>query len=253
MRMQSVLKDKRVLVTGSSRGIGRALAVGFASCGARVAVHGVHPGAALEQTCEQIAALGGTSLAVCGDLADPRAADTLMDAVEEAWGGVDILICNVSIQIRRPWLEISQEEMLVQTQVNLFSTVRLMQRAVPYMRAQNWGRILTIGSVQQNKPHPDMLLYAANKCGVYSVVRNLALQLAPEHITVNNLAVGTIYTDRNEAVLADAAYLRQVESSIPTGFIGQPEDCVGAALLLADEAGRYITGENIHIDGGKFI
>lgn len=251
--MQSVLKDKRVLVTGSSRGIGRALAVGFASCGARVAVHGVRPGAALERTCEQIAALGGTSLAVCGDLADPHAADAVMDAVAQAWGGVDVLVCNVSIQIRRPWLEISQEEMQVQTQVNLFSTVRLMQRAVPYMREQGWGRILTIGSVQQNKPHPDMLLYAASKCGVYSVVRNLALQLAPEHITVNNLAVGTIYTDRNEEALSDAAYLRRVEGSIPAGFIGQPEDCVGVALLLADEAGRYITGENIHVDGGKFI
>jgi NAD(P)-dependent dehydrogenase (short-subunit alcohol dehydrogenase family) len=121
------------------------------------------------------------------------------------------------------------------------------------MQKKGFGRVITIGSVQQDKPHPDMLIYSANKCAVKNIVQSLALQLAKENITVNNLAVGTIYTDRNKDVLKDAEYLKKVENDIPVGFIGEPRDCAGMALLLASEEGRYITGEDIHIDGGKFI
>ena len=121
------------------------------------------------------------------------------------------------------------------------------------MKERGWGRVITIGSVQQAKPHPAMLVYAASKSAVVNMVQNLALQLAKDNITVNNVAPGTIYTDRNTAVLSNDEYKQRVIDDTPVGFIGEPEDCVGATLMLASDMGRYITGENLFVDGGKFI
>jgi NAD(P)-dependent dehydrogenase (short-subunit alcohol dehydrogenase family) len=118
------------------------------------------------------------------------------------------------------------------------------------MQGRRWGRILTIGSVQQVRPHPAMLVYSATKSALVNLVRNLAPQLAPDGITVNNLAPGAIVTGRNEQVLADETYRRQVLAKIPAGYIGEPGDCAGLAVLLCSEAGRYITGQDLFVDGG---
>lgn len=247
------IKGKNVLITGSTRGIGRAMAEGFAKCGANVAIHGINHSDAMESALCELSKYGGKIVGVCGNLSNPDAAEKITNDVANKLGGIDILICNASIQIRNNWLNITDDEMRLQTEVNFFNTVRLIQKAVPFMLESGWGRVITVGSVQQDKPHPDMLIYSANKCAVKNVVQSLALQLATNNITVNNLAVGTIYTDRNKDVLQDAAYFEKVKNDIPVKFIGQPEDCVGTALLLASDEGRYITGEDIHIDGGKFI
>lgn len=247
------LKGKRVLITGSSRGIGRALAIGFARCGAEVALHGVKPGAAIEEAKALVEAEGVKAVTVFGDLGQGEIPKAIVEQTIEKLGGLDILVCNASVQIRRPWLEITEEDMDTQIKTNLYSTVKLMQAAVPNMLKNGWGRVITIGSVQQDKPHPDMLIYSAIKSGVLNMVQSLAIQLADKNITVNNVAVGTIYTDRNTEALSDEAYHQKVKNDIPTGFIGKPEDCVGGVLLLASEEGRYITGENLHIDGGKFM
>jgi len=247
------LKGKNVLITGSSRGIGRALAEGFLQNGANMALHGTKKSAAMDEALEKFSCYEGTRTAVYGDLACPDVPEKLVSQTVEKLGGIDILISNASIQIRKPWLQITDEEMEQQTQVNFFGTIRLIQRAVPYMLEKRWGRIVTIGSVQQEKPHPEMLIYSANKSAVRNVVQSLAMQLAPENITVNNIAVGTIYTDRNSEVLKDVAYFERVRNDIPLKCIGEPSDCVGTVLMLSSNAGRYITGENIHIDGGKFI
>lgn len=247
------LKGKKVLITGSSRGIGLAMAEGFAQNGAVVALHGTKPGDCMDAALQKLSAYGSGHIALFGDLIDPTAPAALVKETTARLGSLDILICNASVQIRKPWLEISEEEMERQTRINFFATVRLMQQAVPSMKANGWGRIITVGSVQQEKPHPDMLIYSANKSAVRNVVRSLALQLAGDNITVNNIAVGTVYTDRNAEVLRDAAYHEAVRESIPVGWIGDPHDCTGTVLLLSSDAGRYITGENIHIDGGKFL
>ena len=121
------------------------------------------------------------------------------------------------------------------------------------MQKEKWGRIITVGSVQEKKPHPDMLVYSASKAAQSNMVLSLALQLAPFGITVNNVAPGVIYTDRNIKALSDEAYAEQVKQSIPLGFYGQPEDISGIIELLASDGGRYITGQNIFVDGGKSI
>ena len=128
-----------------------------------------------------------------------------------------------------------------------------MQAVVPHMRANGWGRIVTIGSVQEAKPHPDMLIYAASKTAQTNMVQSLSLQLAPSGITVNNVAPGVIYTDRNVEALSDEEYAKKVTSSIPVGYYGEPEDCAGIVSLLCSEEGRYITGQNIFVDGGKSV
>lgn len=247
------LKGKKVLITGSSRGIGRALAIGFAKSGADVALHGVKPGAAMDEALSLVSSYGVKAVAVYGDLGDESIPQTIVNDAAKLLGRVDILICNASVQIRRPWLEITDEDMLVQTKTNFFSAVKLMQAVVPGMLEHGWGRIITNGSIQQDKPHPDMLIYSAIKSAVHNVVKSLATQLADKNITVNNVPVGTIYTDRNTEVLKNEEYHQKVKSDIPVGFIGVPDDCVAGVLLLASEEGRYITGENIHIDGGKFL
>lgn len=247
------LKGKRVLITGSSRGIGRALAVGFAQNGADVALHGVSRGNALDEALGLVAQYGVRATCVLGDLGDPNIPKRLVKETVERLGGIDILICNASIQIRRPWLEITDEDMLAQTRTNLFSTVKLMQSAVTHMLENGWGRIITIGSVQQDMPHPDMLIYSAIKSATLNIVRNLAVQLADKNITVNNVPMGTIYTDRNAEVLKNEEYHKKVKNDIPMKYIGEPEDCVAGVLLLSSDEGRYITGENLHIDGGKFM
>lgn len=113
--------------------------------------------------------------------------------------------------------------------------------------------MLMIGSVQQSVPHPEMALYAASKAALENLTHNLAKQLAPSGITVNTLAPGVIDTDRNKQALGDNNYLQQVLAKIPARRVGQPEDCVGAALLLCSDAGAYITGQNLFVDGGMSL
>ena len=129
----------------------------------------------------------------------------------------------------------------------------LIQKAVPHMREQHWGRIVTVGSVQEAKPHPDMLVYSASKAGQRMMAQSLAGQLAKDGITVNNMAPGVIATDRNVEALSDPAYAKQVADSIPCGFYGEPKDCAGAVLLMCSDEGRYITGQSLYVDGGKCL
>lgn len=129
----------------------------------------------------------------------------------------------------------------------------LIQAVAPYMKKQKWGRIITIGSVQEAKPHPDMLIYSASKAAQTNMMQSLSLQLAKDGITVNNVAPGVIYTDRNVEALSDPEYAKKVTDSIPVGFYGEPEDCAGIVSLLCSDEGRYITGQNIFVDGGKSV
>ena len=168
-------------------------------------------------------------------------------------GGLDILVLNASVQIRKAWDKITPEEYRKQLDVNLGSSVCLIQQCVPGMRERHWGRILTIGSVQQVRPHPEMLIYSATKSALVNVVRSLAPQLDKDGITINNLAPGAIATGRNEEVLAKPAYREKVLAKIPAGYVGEPQDCAGLAVLLCSEAGRYITGTDYFVDGGMSL
>lgn len=244
------IKGRRALVTGSSQGIGRAMALGLAEFGADVMIHCSREVAKAEAVCREVEALGGRCGLVAADLAAPDAAEKIFRATCEVFGGVDILVLNASVQIRKAWNDITLEEYRTQVDVNLGAGVWLIQKFAPGMQARQWGRILTIGSVQQVRPHPDMLVYSATKSAQVNLVRSLAPQLARYGVTINNLAPGAISTGRNEKVLANEEYRQKVLDKIPVGYVGEPADCAGLAVLLCSEAGRYITGADLPVDGG---
>ncbi len=247
--MTITANGKRALVTGSSRGIGRALALDLAREGYEVIVHGATATGKSDAVVEEIRALGGRATALTANLCDVAATK----ALGEQMGDIDVLVLNASLQYRTPWQEITTEACYEQLNCNLVSSMLLIQAAVPHMKKQGWGRVITVGSVQEAKPHPDMLVYAASKAAQTNMMRSLSLQLAANGITVNNVAPGVINTDRNADALADKDYAAQVTASIPVQFYGQPEDCVGIVRLLCSDEGRYITGQNIFVDGGKSV
>ena len=235
-------KGKKVLITGSTQGIGLEIARQFSECGAVVYINGA---ASEEKINNVVKSISNSRPALC-DLSNPDCAEILY----EITGDIDILILNASIQYRKAWDEISDEEFDRQIAVNFKSSLKLIQKYVPYMKEQKWGRIVTVGSVQQAKPHKDMLVYAASKAAQHNMVMNLAKQLAPFNITVNNVAPGVIETPRNFDALADEEYVKTVLAGIPCGHIGKAKDCAGLMLLLCSDEGKYMTGENIFIDGG---
>ncbi len=235
------LTGKKALITGSSQGIGLAAAAALAQAGAIVYINGSNPEkvhAALENVPGAVPAVCDLGQADCGAI------------LYGITGNIDILISNASVQYRSAWDCITDEEFDRQIHVNFRAALKLIQTYAPYMLERKWGRIITTGSVQQRKPHKDMLIYAAAKAAQVNMVQNLAKQFAPFGVTVNNIAPGVIETPRNTTVLTDESYKEKVLHGIPASFIGQPDDCSGQILLLCSDAGRYITGEDIFIDGG---
>ena len=222
------LTGKTALVTGSTRGIGEAIGDAFEEYGAKVIRH---------------------NSKVC-DLADPDAIEAFFDRLEAEGTMPDIVVANASVQERFKWNEFPMDEARREAQINYLATLRMFQRAYPKMKAQKWGRMIVVGSVQERRPHPDMIAYAATKGAQENLVRNIARQVAAEGITVNNLCPGVFFTDRNKDVLADPVYGKRVTDAIPVHDYARPEDAAGAALLLASDAGRYITGTTIMVDGG---
>lgn len=247
------LSGKTALVTGSSRGIGRSILLGLADLGANVIVHGVRRGQAADDTLAEASASEVDATFIAGDLGAPGGGRSLAEAALTTSGQIDIVILNASIQIKKSWLEQTSDDYELQMRTNVQASFEILQVLVPPMQSNGWGRVVTVGSVQQAKPHPMMLAYAASKCAQMSLVTSLARDLAKSGITVNNLAPGVILTDRNTDALADPNYADTVKAQIPAGYFGESHDCVGAAQLLCSDAGRYITGQNLYVDGGMSL
>ena len=243
------LTGKVALVTGSTQGIGEAIARGLAKQGAKIYVTGATSIEKCQKVTDSINAEGGCAIPVLCDLSRPNAAKEM----HKITGDVDILVLNASVQFRNGWKDITEEEIDTQMQVNFKASFQAIQEYEPYMEQQKWGRILTVGSVQQYRPHKDMAIYAASKCAQMSIVKNVAKQVAPFGVTINNLSPGAIATPRNADALADEEYAKKVYAGIPMGYAGLSEDMVGAALLLCSDEGRYITGTDLIVDGGMSL
>ena len=245
------LNGRTALVTGARREIGRAIALTLAELGARLAIH--HAGTAEEAAdadavVREIEQSGGVARAFGQDFGCDDAGSLLATSVS-TWAAVDILVLNASIELPEAYEDISRAHFDQQIAVNLRTPLELLQSLVPPMAERGWGRVLTIGSVQQMRPHPKMMVYAGTKAAQWNWMRNLARQFGGKGVTVNNLAPGAILTARNRAQMAveGAALVER----IPAGRLGHPHDLRGAAALLCSDAGAYINGVNLYVDGGR--
>lgn len=236
---------KRALVTGSTQGIGKAIAERLVQSGFEVIVHCSTDADKAERVRKEI----GACKAVVCDLSDMEQVADL----KEKTGGVDVLILNASVQFKQKWTDISDKEIEKQLNVNVVSSLKLMQTYFPDMKQKGFGRIITIGSVNQHKQHRELSFYAATKCAVMSLVKNIAKEAAPFGVTVNNVSPGAIATPRNENIYNDEEARRKVETSIPLGRFGTPKECAGIVTFLASEESAYITGADIAVDGGMSL
>lgn len=255
------MRGRRALVTGGSVSIGRAIALAFADAGADVAIHHCaaadvafgKPDAARE-TAEQIAAGGGRAFVVEADFIVPGEAKRTVAAASDALGGVDVLVVCASIQYRVPFDDVTTEQIERQTRINFDATIELLRAALPPMKARGWGRVLTMGSINQTRPESVLSIYAALKSAQHNLAINLAKQYAPFGVTINNLSPGLIATERNKWRREDADAWAAIErDSSPVARAGTPDEMAGAALLLCSDAGSFITGADLQATGGRHL
>ncbi|WAC15063.1 SDR family NAD(P)-dependent oxidoreductase [Dyadobacter pollutisoli] len=247
------LAGKTALVTGSSQGIGKGIAIAFAEYGADIILHYRKDRAEAEAVAKEIKKSGVKTYIVNADLSKAGSAKSIFDQIQKKAKMPDIVVLNASVQIPKLWQETNEKDFEVQVNANFKSTLLLMQYFAPEMISNGWGRILTIGSVQQVKPHPSMIVYAATKSAVLNIVQNVAMQLADKGITVNNLAPGVIDTPRIDQDVPEMEERISKRLETPSGQLGDPQDCAAMAVLLCSEAGRFITGQNIFVDGGMSL
>ena len=247
------LDGRAALVTGAGRGIGLGIAKGLASAGCAVAIQDLDLDVAQNEV-NTINRGGGVAIALGGDITDLSLPDRLVAQTVQAFARLDILVNNAAIQIEKDWTQFTVEEMKRVLDADFISPILLCQKSVEHFRAQKFGRIINIGSIQQRVGNPDMLPYSMAKAAMENLTRGLARVLAPEGITVNLLCPGYFNTWRNrDQFQTQQDLIDRGRKFVPLGRIGEPEDCAGITLLLASDAGSYITGQTIYVDGGMSV
>jgi 2-deoxy-D-gluconate 3-dehydrogenase len=242
------LKGKTALVTGSSRGLGAAIAVALAQAGANVAVHG--SATAPEAMQHSVEAAGAKALALVGDVGSPEVCASLVEDTVKHFGTIDILVNNAGTIRRAPAAEYTEEDWLTVINVNLTSVFRLTQHAGRHMLRQGSGKIINIASVLTFQGGILVPAYAAAKGGVGQLTKAFANEWATKGVNVNAIAPGYMETDNTEALRKNSERSRQILDRIPAGRWGRPDDLAGAAVFLASRASDYMHGHVLAVDGG---
>ena len=240
------LQGRTALVTGSSRGIGRAIAFALGRAGAKVLFHGASDSPALREALAAARAEGIEAESRVADLGDAAACDRLAADCADA----DILVLNASVQSYGHIADFDDAAFERMVRTNLRSSFALVRAFGPTMAARGWGRIVSIGSVNQAHPAPRLAIYAAVKAAQRNLMLTAAKEWAAQGVTVNTVSPGVIATDRNAKVLSDAAFADPLRETIPAKRFGTPEDCAGLVLALCSDACAYVTGADIPVDGG---
>ncbi|MEI6427927.1 MAG: 3-oxoacyl-[acyl-carrier-protein] reductase [Pseudanabaena sp. ELA607] len=244
------LTDKVALVTGASRGIGRATALALASEGAKVAVNYANSAAAAEDLVKTITDNGGTAIAVQGDASQEAEVDSMFKTVLSTWGRIDVLVNNAGITRDTLLLRMKTEDWQAVINLNLTGVFLCTRAASKIMLKQKSGRIINIASVSGLMGNAGQANYSAAKAGVIGFSKTVARELAPRGVTVNVVAPGFIATD----MTAELTNTEAILSMIPLGRYGQPEDIAGMVrFLAADPAAAYITGQTFNVDGGMVM
>lgn len=246
-----ILGGKVALITGASRGIGRAIAIRLAAEGAKIAVNYAGNTAAAEEVKAAIEQSGGTAMLIQTDVSDAVAAAEMVARVHEEFGGLDILVNNAGITRDTLLLRMKDEDFDTVINTNLKGVYACTKAAAKLMTKQRSGRIVNLTSVVGEIGNVGQTNYAAAKAGVIGFTKAAAKELAPRGVTVNAIAPGFIDTDMT-AVLKDNIREKIVEG-IPLGALGKPEHVADAVLFLASDAASYITGQTLNVDGGMVM
>ncbi len=246
--MQIDLTSRVALVTGASRGIGRAIAEALGRAGAAVCVNYRSHFAAAKETLATIEQAGGQGFVYPADVANPVEVHGMVDAVVARYGQLDILVNNAGLTRDRLLVEMDEGDWEAVLRTNLGGMYHCCRAAAPYMLRRRWGRIINVSSVTAVRGMRGQANYAASKGGVNALTRALAVELAPKDITVNAIAPGLIETDMSRPVILHAAEF--IRDRIPVRRAGVPEDVAPLAVFLASDAAAYVTGQIIGVDGG---
>jgi D-sorbitol dehydrogenase (acceptor) len=252
------LEGKVALVTGGARGIGRAICEAYVAEGAKVAV----ADRLAHEAAETAQALGPNAMAVTMDVTDLDSIAAGVKAVEDAWGGIDVLVNNAGIFNMASIDKVTLADYRRQYDVNVGGTIFAAQAVVPGMKKRGGGAIINFSSQAGRRGEPNITIYCSTKAAVISVTQSLALELAKDKIRVNAIAPGVIDTPMWDVVDAQfAAYekkplgqkKREVGEAVPLGRMGEPADIAGPCVFLASDDARYITAQTINVDGGNWM
>lgn len=250
--MLSMRLDQRAaLVTGGSRGIGRATCLALASLGAAVVVHFHEQEQSANEVVAEIRAAGGTAIAVQADLAAPNSGDLLVRETLSQFGHIDILVNNAAILTDSTIIEMSDSVWQHMLDINLTSAFRCIRASLPAMRKRGWGRIISLTSQAAWTGSLNHAHYAAAKAGLQGLTYSLAKEEGRRGITVNLVSPGRIRTD----MLGHLGQEREADwlKATPLGRLGTPEEVAAAIAFLAGDAGGYITGATLHVNGGMLM
>ena len=249
-----LLQGKTVLVTGASRGIGRATAIECARQGADVAINHWADEANARSAVEEIEALGRRAIAFEGDVADPAAAPAFIEAAVQALGGVDVFVSNAGICPFHAFLDMPLQTFERTMRVNLHGAYWMTQAAANQMKDQGrGGAIVAVSSISALVGGEMQTHYTPTKAGVHSLMQSCAIALGKYGIRCNSVMPGTIATDINKEDLSDPEKRAYMEGRIPLGRLGEPQDVAGCVVFLASDLARYVTGASVLVDGGAFV
>jgi glucose 1-dehydrogenase len=245
------LNGKHALVTGSDQGIGQAIAIRLAEEGADVVVNYRKNRDGAEETRGRIEQMGRRAVSIQADVGQANEARRLVKEAVTGLGFIDILVNNAGIEKNAAFIDVTEEDYRAVIEVNLSGPFFAAQEFARHRRdAKGGGKIINISSVHEELPFPNFTAYCMAKGGLKMMMRNLAIELAPLGITVNNVAPGAIETPINKKLLSDPKLLEPLLANIPLHRVGQPSDVAGVTAFLASSDADYVTGATIVVDGG---
>ncbi|WP_251616302.1 3-oxoacyl-[acyl-carrier-protein] reductase [Senimuribacter intestinalis] len=245
-----IVKDRTAIVTGGSRGIGRAICVEFAKRGANLLINYAGNSSAAEETAELCRNFGVQADLIQGDVAEWAACERISETAIKTFGRVDILVNNAGITRDNLLMRMSEEDFDAVIRTNLRGSFLMMKAVSRQMMKQRYGRIVNLSSVVGLLGNAGQVNYAASKGGVVSMTKSFAKEVASRNITVNAIAPGFIETDMTKA-MTEAA-IASAAAAIPAGRMGKPEDVAQAAAFFASEQAAYVTGQVLAVDGGMY-